>query len=61
MTQFTSAPTSINRREFLTASFLATAVLLAIALIAALIWLLLPYQPLTTVGDVADFPYPNQL
>lgn len=60
MTQLTSAPTGINRRELLMTSFLATAVLLAIALIAALIWLLLPYQPLTTVGDLADFPPSDQ-
>lgn len=56
MTQLTSQTTKTNRRELLMTSFIATAVLLAITLIAALIWLLLPYQRLTTVGDVTYFP-----
>ncbi len=60
MTQLTSRPTKINRRELLTAAFLATAVLLIITLIAALVWLLLPYQQLATVGNVADFPPSDQ-
>ena len=46
--------------NFLMTSFFTTAVLLAITLLAALIWLLLPYQPLTTVGEVADFPPSDQ-
>jgi nitrite reductase/ring-hydroxylating ferredoxin subunit len=60
MTQLTSQPASGNQREFLMMSFFTTAVLLAITLLAALIWLLLPYQPLTTVGEVADFPPSDQ-
>lgn len=60
MTQLTSQPTKINRRELLMTSFVAAAVLLAITLIAALIWLLLPYQQFTTVGDVANFPPSDQ-
>jgi hypothetical protein len=60
MTQLTSQPTKINRRELLMTSFLAAVVLLAITLMAALLWLLLPYQQLTTVGDAADFPPSDQ-
>jgi len=56
MTQLTSQPTKVNRRELLMTSFLATVVLFAVGLIVALVWLLLPYKPLTTVGHVEDFP-----
>ena len=56
MTQLTSQPTKSNRRELLSVGFLSTAVLLTVTFIAALIWLLLPYKPLTTVGHVEDFP-----
>ncbi len=56
MAQLTSQPNKLNSRELSMTVFLATAVLLTITFIAALIWLLLPHQPLITVGDLADFP-----
>jgi hypothetical protein len=60
MAQLTSQPNKLNSRELSMTVFLATAVLLTITLIAILIWLLLPHQPLTTVGDLVDFPPSSQ-